>query len=359
MTHTRREFLRGSMTTAAALSAAGLIAACGDTDPGGSSDGEPSSSTTTAKAKDLSLTAMMPFPLAINFIADVVGVSGGFFEEAGVEVDLQFAPGAPQALQQLAAGNVTVIRNGPVETIQAMVNEDAPFLTIGMPNQRTNYALVSLPGARLSLADLGGKTVGLPSLAGNAEFVLDLLLREEGVDPEDVERQAVGLEASSFGSLEGGVVDAMLVTRSTVAGIKAMGEEIEVDLLEDVNPLLGTNLVTTTEFAEERRDAIVAYLAGLHAAMVAINDEGQLHDLIEKVKADDWDLPQLEDPAAAKAVIASVAGRWFEDGEENLLRNIPERWEEGVAALIEQDVIPEGTEADSLYTNDLLDEAIG
>ena len=363
MTHSRREFLRGSMTTAAALSAAGLLAACGDDDDSGAAtsgrDSSQSSETTEAtEAEDLSLTAMMPFPLSVNFIADVAAISGGFFEEAGVEVDLQFSTGAPQALQQLAAGNVTVIRNGPVETIQAMVNEDAPFITIGMPNQRTNYALVSLPGTPIGLADLGDKTVGLPSLGGNAEFVLDLLLREEGVDPETVGRQAVGLEASSYGALEGGVVDAMLVVRSTVAGIKAIGEEIEVDFLEDVNPLLGTNLVTTTDFVEERRDALVAYLEGLHAAMIALNDEDRLPELIAQIQADGWELPQLADPEAAKAIIASVASRWFEDGEENLLRNIPERWEEGVDSLIEQGIVPEGTDPEELYTNELLDEAL-
>ena len=88
---------------------------------------------------------MMPFPLSVNFIADVVAKSGGFMDDEGIDLDLQFARSAPQALQQLAAGNVTVVRNGPVETVQAIVGEDAPFVTIGMPNQRTNYTLTSLP----------------------------------------------------------------------------------------------------------------------------------------------------------------------------------------------------------------------
>ena len=358
----RREFLRRSVTAAAVLGTGGLLAACGDDDDTASSGGDTSSTTgdtsSTTAAEMLSLTALMPFPLSMNFIADVVGKSGGFFEAAGVDVDLQFAPGAPQALQQLAAGNVTVIRNGPVEMSQAVVNEDAPFIAIGMPNQRTNYALVSLPAEPLAFADLADKTVGLPTLGGNAEFTFDLLLKEAGVDPASVKRQAVGLEASSYGSLEGGVIDAMLVVRSTVAAIKAMGEEIEVDLLDDVNPLLGNCLVTTTTFRDERRDDLVAYLAGLHAAMLAINDEKQLPGLIEAVKADDWDLPQLDDEDAAKSVIAAVASRWFEDGDENLLRNIPERWETGVDGLIDQGLLPQGTDPEELYTNDLLDEAL-
>ena len=365
MNPSRRDFLRRSAAAAAVLGGGGLLAACGDDDGGTASTGDPVTPTSaadetssTTAAEQLSLTAMMPFPLSVNFIADVIAIEGGFFEEAGVEVDLQFAQGAPQALQQLAAGNVTVIRNGPVETVQAIVNEDAPFVTIGMPNQRTNYVLASMPGNPLGFSDLSGLTVGLPTLGGNAEFTFDILLREAGVDPTTVQRQAVGLEASAFGSLEGGVVDAMFVVRSTVAAIRAQGQELEVDFLEDVNPLLGTNLVTTTDFAEERRDAIVAYLAGLHAAMLAINDEGQLPELIEKVNASDWELPQLQDPQAATSIIASVASRWFEDGEDNLLRNIPERWEAGIAELIDQGIVPQGTVAEDLYTNDLLDEAI-
>jgi ABC-type nitrate/sulfonate/bicarbonate transport system substrate-binding protein len=346
------------MAAAATIGAGGLLAACGDDDESTTEATSGSGETTTTSPTPTKLTVMMPFPLSVNFLGDIVAKSAGFMDDAGIDLDLQFATGAPAALQQLAAGNVTVIRNGPVETIQAIVDEDAPFITIGMPNQRTNYVLASMPDAPLGLGDLSGRTVGLPSLGGNAEFTLDLLLREAGVDPAQVQRQAVGLEASSYALLQEGVIDAMLVVRSTIAAIKAMGENPTVDFLEDVNPLLGTNLVTTTEFMEERRDPIVAYLKGLHAAMLALNDPAKVPDLIAAVQADDWDLPQLADPDAAKAIVASVASRWFEDGEENLLRNIPERWEEGVAELIEQGVVPAGTEATDLYTNDLLDEAL-
>lgn len=344
------------MAAAAALGATSLLAACGDDDEPTASNDEDTSSSTTARALE-KLTAMMPFPLGITFIADVVAESGGFMDDAGVDLDLQFARSAPQALQQLAAGNVTVIRNGPVEMVQAVINEDAPFVSIGMPNQRTNYALASAPDEPLALGDLAGRSVGMPSLAGNAEFTLDLLLRAEGVDPTMVKREAVGDQGSSYALVQEGRLDGLFVSRATVAGIRALGEDPHVELLEDVNPLLGTCLVTTQQFVDERRDALVAYLKGLHAAKLAINDEARLEELIPATRAD-WDLPQLDDVETAKPVIAAVASRWFEDGEENLLRNIPERWEEGIDELAALGLIPEGTEAADFYTNDLLDEAL-
>jgi NitT/TauT family transport system substrate-binding protein len=355
----RRDFLRRSFATSLAVGLGGaVLTACGDDDdPTPSAGTGGTGSTTTAAPKSARLAVMMPFPLSVNFIADVVAKSGGFMDDVGVDLDLQFARSAPQALQQLLAGNVTVVRNGPVEMLQAATGQDAPLVSIGMPNQRTNYTLTSSPDAPFAMADLAGHTVGLPTLGGNAEFVFDLLLKAAGVDPTTVKRQAVGLEASSYGLMQEGVVEALFVTASTNAGIKALGEDPHVDPLQDANPLLGTNLVTTRQLMDDRHDDIVAYLKGLHAAMLALHDEARLTELIPATRAD-WDLPQLDDVDKAKGIIASVASRWFDDGEENLLRNIPERWEAGVSELVELGYLPKGTEATDYYTNDLLDEAL-
>jgi hypothetical protein len=81
--------------------------------------------------------------------------------------------------------------------------------------------------------------------------------------------------------------------------------------------------------------------------------------LLEAAAADDqWDLPALDDIETASRVVAATATQWFEEGEENLLRNVPERWEAGIAELIEFAIVPEGTEPTDLYTNDPLDEAL-
>jgi ABC-type nitrate/sulfonate/bicarbonate transport system substrate-binding protein len=329
--HTRREFLGRSLAITAGLGAAGLLAACGDDDDaadatGTTGDGATTTAgdaTATTAAEPQPLTVMMPFPLSPNFVADVAAVSSGAMEAAGVDMDLQFATGAPQALQMLAAGNVHVIRNGPVETIQAVVNEGAPFVTIGMVNQRTNYTLTSLPDDAYTLADLGGLTVGLPTLGGNAELTFDVVLGAAGVDPSTVERQAVGNEASAYGVLAQGVVDALFVTTSAVAAIRATGEEPHVDELPDVNPLLGTNLVTTRQVIEERRDTVVAYLRALHDTMVGLHDEGRRGELIAAVAADDqWDLPQFDDPDVAGRIVASVVEPWFVEGDDLVVAEV-------------------------------------
>lgn len=365
MNTSRRDFLGRSIAFGATVGTFGVLAACGDDDEAAETGSGPTADTgshasTSTTAREIErLTVMMPFPIGLNFIADIAAKSSGAMEEQGIDLDLQFATGAPQALQQLAGGNVVIVRNGPVETIRAMVEQDAPFMTIGMPNQNTGFTLSSDAANAYGIADLSGLTVGMPTLGGNAEFTLDLILRANDIDPTTVGRQAVGSEASAWAVLQEGVVDVLFVSRSTMAAIRALGEEPHVDLLEDVNPLLGTNLVTTTQFLEERHAAIVGYLRALHATKMALNEESTRIALLEAAAADDqWDLPALDDIETASRVVESTATQWFEEGEENLLRNIPERWEQGVAELIELGVVPEGTEATDLYTNDPLDEAL-
>ena len=341
-----------------ALLALSLLAACGDDDDGASTTETTAAATEEASAEPDHLDVMMPVQIGMSFIADMVAVSCGFYEDEGLDVEVTFAQGGPQALQQLIGGNVDIIRNNPVEMIQAIVNEDAPLISIGTVNQHTNFTLTSAQEDSYALEDLSGLSVGVPTLGGNAEQSLGIALRGVGVDPATVSLQAVGGDASGFAALEEGLVDALFVSRSTVAQYRAAGADPYTDELSDVNPLLGTNLVTQTGFLDENRDVVVRYMRALHAVKTALIDEEQRRELIPCVADGGWDLPQLEDADAAFNIIGSTATTWLEEGEENLLRNVPELWEEGVAELIEQGLVPEGTEATDLYTNDVLDEAL-
>jgi NitT/TauT family transport system substrate-binding protein len=359
-TRDRRDFLKVTFGSMLAIGASGFLAACGgddDDDASGTSDTTVGGSTTTAAVDPIAMTAMMPFAVGINFIADTAAAAGGFFEKNGLDLDLQFAQSAPLALQQLAAGNVTVIRNAPIAVVRSVSQEGAPFVAIGMPNQEVLYRLVSTPEKPVDdLKSLEGKTVGMATLAGNAEDTFVLILRGAGINPDTVTRVAVGNDAAALGFVEDGRVDALFATLESTATMQAQGQDPHIADLEGVNPLLGTAIVTTKQKIEQERDALVAYLRSVDESMRAVMDEEQLDELIPKV-ASEFDVPGLDDPAAAKPVIAAIAGLWTAAGEENLLRNVPERWEEGVAQFEKLKIAKEGSDPTTFYTNDLLDEA--
>lgn len=354
---TRRDFLRASFATTFALGTTGVLAACGsDDDPDVRASDD--ASTTTTERQLQKLSAMMPFPLFLAFISDVAAASGGFMADQGIDLDLQFARSAPQALQQLAAGNVTVIRNAPIGVVKAVSQEGAPFVSIGTANQEIIYVIVSTEETPYdSLAALQGKTVGMATLGGNAEDTFNLINRAAGLDPAAVSLQAVGNESGAFALIEEGRIDAIFATLESTASMRTAGLNPHIAKIEGANPLLGTCLVTTRTFLEERRDLLVSYLRGLHETMQAILDEDRLAELIPKVRAD-WDLPQLDDPATATPVIAAISSAWTAAGEDNLLRNVPERWATGIEGFKKMKIAKPEAQPTDFYTNDLLDEAL-
>jgi NitT/TauT family transport system substrate-binding protein len=343
--------MKASLAASFAVGASGLLAACGD---------DSDSSESSGGGGDLQpLSVMMPFPLILNFIGDCAGISGGYFADHGVEVDLQFAQTAPQAMQQLAAGNVSVVRTAPIAIAAAVGNEGAPFIGVGMPVQQIVYVIVSAPDdPRDSLESLVGGTVGFPQLASNAEETFDLVLRSAGIDPESIDREAVGVEATAYALIEEGRVDAIWATRESASTMEVMGLGPHIAEVEDANPLLGVALASTNDAVESEGDVIADYLAGLDASFRAIRDEATLDELIPVIR-EDWDLPQLDDPESVKPVIATISDMWFAAGEENLLYNIPEAWETGVAEFQRLGIVPEDSAPTDFYTNDLWEQALG
>lgn len=352
----RRTFLQSLAAAGLVLGAGGVVAACGSD---GDSTSSGSTGSTGGSTPTMRLAMTEPFPLYLAFIADLAAKSGGFLAERGLDLDLQFAQGAPQALQQLVAGNVALVRNAPIAQARAVTKEGAPLVSIGVVNQELLYILVSSQKKPVDGLDgIAGATVGMATLGGNAEDTWNGLLKAKGIDPASVKLQAVGNEAAAMALVDEGRIDLMFSTREAAGAMRQQGLDPHVAEVPGANPLLGTNLVTTKEAIAAHRPELVAFLGGLHASMEALRDPATRIDLLRKVRGD-WELPQLDDPEQASPIIQAISDMWYAAGEQNLLRNVPERWAQGVAGFEKSQIVPAGTDPTTLYTNDLLDEALG
>ena len=358
----RRDFLRLSIGSTLLLSTA---LACGDDDDPEASAGSSSTTattlasttSTTAVPEPQALTALMAFPLFLTFIVDVTSVAGGFQEQNGVDLKLEFAQSAPQALQQLAAGNVPVANNAPLAIVQANSQQGGDFVSIATTNQQSVYRLVSTEEKNIaSLADLVGATVGFPSLAGNAEQTFDLLLKAHDLDPASVNRVAVGNDAAALAFAEDGRVDVIFGTNEAATGMRVAGFDAVIAEIPGANPLLGFGLMARRATIDSHHDVLVDYLRAMHQSVTALLDPTRRTELLPKVRSQ-FELAQLDDPAKANPVIDALLTGWTAAGEENIMRNVPERWEEGVAGFEKLGVAAAGSDPTSFYTNDLIDEA--
>lgn len=360
----RRDFLaRSGVAVAAVTLGGGILAACGDDDDTDTTAADKTTTsgkaTTTTSVVPQKFTAMMPFPLNLQFIADVAAKSGGFMEKAGIELDLQFARGQGQAVQQLAANSVQLIRSSPLSIIQAVSNQSAPFVIVGMLNQKHIYSLVSTESKKVDdVAALKGKTLGFPTLGGNAEETFNIIARDHDVDPTTVQRVAAGSDAAGLALVEEGKVAALFAITEAAAILKATSPTAHVVSFDDENPLLGNALVVSKKVADEQGELIVRYLRGLHGAMEAVLDESERPALLQKVRAE-FELTLLDDPKKSGAAIDAISALWVAAGEDEMLRNVPERWEEGLEGFQKLGLVKPDAKAETFYTNEFIEEALG
>jgi NitT/TauT family transport system substrate-binding protein len=302
---------------------------------------------------------MMPFAASLGYVLDLAAKTRGHFDAERLDVGIEFARSSGQAMQSVISGQAQIARAGVLEIVPAVTDQDAPLVAIAMANQRMIYALLSAPDDPVrSLDDVAGKTVGLPSLGGNAQTTLDLVLREGGVDPASVELVPAGFDASAFGLLEEGRIDAMFTNADIRATLEDRGVEIVTADLDDVNPLLGLVLTATRPYAEENGDVLARYLRALDAARGELEDEAVLDEVVTDLRGD-WDIPALENPDLAKRIIGIQAELWYAGGDDTFLRPIPERWERGLAGFAELGAVDEGLDPTDFYTAEHLDEAVG
>ena len=117
----------------------------------------------------------------------------GFFEEAGLEVELQ-QPSDPAAVLQLVAAGQSEFGVSYENEVTNAAARDVPVQSVMAIMQEPLNSIMSLRESGItSPEDLAGKRVGYAGQSfGTA--VLDTVLREAGEDPSSVEKINVGLD---------------------------------------------------------------------------------------------------------------------------------------------------------------------
>lgn len=331
-----------------------VVAGCGsDSKPAQRADSASSSIGPRTK-----VTVMEPFTVSLGYVLELTAKSRGYFDEQALDVDIQFSRSSGQALQSVLAGQAQIARTGVTNLVLAVSDQKAPVVSIGMPNQEVLYRLVSSSDKPVkTLQDLPGKSVGLPSLGGNAEDTLNILLKEAGIDPSTVNRVAAGFDAAAFGLIEEERIDALLTNVDIAATLQDQGAKMTVADLGDANPLLGLTFVATRDFTATG-DVATRFLRAIDRARKDVEDDATLDTLIPDLRAD-WDIKVLDTPDLAKSIIKNQAEIWNAAGDDEFLRNVPDRWTKGLAGLAVAGALPANLAPSDFYTNAFVDAATG
>ncbi|GAE05779.1 ABC transporter substrate-binding protein [Paenibacillus sp. JCM 10914] len=187
-----------------AVTLTAIIAGCGSTDStekaSPASNGEGNTNSKLEKIRYAPLSGVSG--LAVSF-----GAEKGFFEEEGLDVEFitttdPIAGLTSRDIDVVDVATTTAIvaagKGAPVKIVSSMFRTKGPFYLIASPDIK-------------NVEDLKGKKVGIAVFGSGLEIYTRVILKEHGLNPEDVTFIANSTHQAAFASLETGQVDATII----------------------------------------------------------------------------------------------------------------------------------------------------
>lgn len=275
----------------------------------------------------------------------------GFFEAAGLDVEI-FTPADPTTvLQTVGAGRDTFGITYHFDVLQARSQEVPVVSVVALVQHPLNSLMVLESSDIMSPADLAGKTVAIAGVPSD-EAYLNTILRHNGVSMEDVEVVNVGFDLMP--AVMSGRADAAIGVYWTHETILAEREgtpvryfRIEEQGVPDYYELV---LVAGEDTIADQQDVVTGFLGalrqGYHDAVEDLDTALELllaesPDLVEEVEREGLDL---------------LAPMWTDDGTVPFGTQTPERWEAYATWAVEQGLLPEGTDWEAAFRDDLFPE---
>lgn len=300
------------------------------------------------------LMYVTPFRYLVGFAPVIYAKTGGFFAKQGFDATVQGGNGSASALQQLIAGRAKFTRTSSIDIIKAISNQKVPLLAISTIAQGSVFSVVSPADKPIKTAeDMKGKKIGVISVGGGSENLLNMMLLQAGIDPASVPRQAVGNSPGAFGLVKQGRIDAYIISVGSVIALEKMGEKIHYFNTDKYAPNPSQVYVCTKATAEKEPDTVVRFLKAVKASAdeVVSGDRGKILDSMMK----DYDIIGAKRRAITLASLDAEVKLWFTQGKENLMRNVPSLWK-SAQELTAKAGIGKIDDIEAVYTNTFMDK---
>jgi NitT/TauT family transport system substrate-binding protein len=161
-----------------------------------------------AQEKKMIVQGGAPVPYT-GFLSVYVGQQGGFFKEEGLDVEMRYASGAPQATQITAANQADVAVVTVEPTINGYEKGIRGKIISRINNHLIYYIAVPEDSPIKTVADLKDKKIGVASFGSAAVPVVRSILRSAGIEPTTETILPVGVMDQAMSALRSGNVQAL------------------------------------------------------------------------------------------------------------------------------------------------------
>ncbi|GAA3660357.1 hypothetical protein GCM10022202_21570 [Microbacterium marinilacus] len=342
----------------AGLAAAALaLAACGGSPEAAGEGGEGS-----GELAEMVVVSFLPLE-SFTFTPEMYAYAGGYFEKHGLDVELQAVQGTSAAIQALLGGSATLTRASTVDLFPPL-EQGQPLTAVGTMAYKSNVRVVSSTENPVeSPADMAGETIGMGSIGGTSEKLLNLALDAEGVPRDEVARQAVPVTAAAFELVKQEHLAGYIVSLDTSMQIAQQNEDAVVtDAGLGGSPDIQTWIATEDTLADpEQAENVRAFLAAIEEAVQDVIDDADndFANVIETLRSSgDFTFAALDDDEVAQGVLEIYTSQtWVSpDGDTALLENDLDAWQSAYDTYVEAGFLEGGADPGEWITEEYLPE---
>lgn len=240
----------------------------------------------------------------VQFCAFYLALAEGLFGD--VEVEVRHHGEQEDLFGALIRGQEQIVFASADEAVVA----DQGLVTVATAYQQYPVEVLFL-GQHDSLADLRGRTLGIPGRFGTSYYAALVALESAGLTEDDVTLQEIGFTQVS--AMATAKVDAIIgFTNNELVQLRMMDVDVSSVPISDPPTLVGAGLITTADRADD--PAVRAVVDGMLAA-----ERRAIEDPQGALAATQEFVPALADPTQremAEAVLAATSQLWLDDAGE-------------------------------------------
>src|SRR6476659_4523755 len=206
--------------------------------------------------------------ISYNQIHIWVAKEAGLFKKYGLEAEIIFFRGGQTATQALVAGNPPIVNIGTV--VQAGLQGHDVVLIASSENSY-NYSVVARPNIA-KIEQLKGKRLGVSGFGSASHNASLILLKKVNLEAnKDVALVVAGPTNDRLTAVEGGRIDATLLTPSELPRARKQGLVEVYDMLDLGIEVQGNGLATSRSFIKSQRETVLSALKSYVEAIYYIH----------------------------------------------------------------------------------------
>ena len=317
---------------AAALVAAFVAVGCSESEP---------------EVKSVRFVAGYKAQANLPLVAVYAAQENGYFEEQGLEVDIQHSIG--ESMNLLMGGEADFVSADAGHALKLRADPGLPIVAIALFGQRGQQAFMAVDGSGIvSPQDWEGRTFGYKGTIP-PEYLA--IVNSAQVDRSKIEEVRVGYDPRV---LTEGQVDLLAVFKSNEPNIvRGLGFEVTTfDAADYGMRTMGLTYVTRDDFGEENPETTARFLKATMKGMeyAFANTEEALDMVMKYAPEEDRDhmrYMMLEEVKDATSPLTDENGfGWMSE----------EQWQSFHDSLLEYEGLPSAVDVNTVFTDRFLDE---